>query len=644
MELRIDAPDASGVGEVLARGPNVMMGYWRAGAGAPEVDEALTAEVLEDGWLRTGDLGRLDAEGRLTLCGRKKDLILSADGHNVYPDDVEELYRSDDLVKELSVVGLPDPVAEGGERAERVAMLVVPAWHGRDPATVQRLLEAHVREVSARLPLHQRVKVWHVTDAELPRTSTRKVKRDWVAGELARLEAEARRGARLREGGREARGDAWLLDLLAEVARRPRSELAPVHAARRPGLRLAHADGAGRGAGGGGRAGRGDRAPPVLRDGGGTGPRGGERSRRAGAARRRAGEPGRRGPPARRELMVPASLAAVGRTLLGLGQRALYRDVYATAVHGKAFVPHDRNFLVVANHQSHLDMGLVKVALGEEGQKLVALAAADYFFDTPLKRAYFENFTNLIPLDRAGSVRRSLRAAVAALRQGQHLLIFPEGTRSRGGEMAAFKPTAGYLALHCGVDTLPVYLYGTHEALPPGGLLPRTAKLEVRIGQPVLVEELRAADGVPPQGRGAQGGDPDRRGRGARPGGAAGRPRARGRRRGGRRGRGGTDVRLLVTGGTGFLGSALVPLLAGAGHEVRRAGPRRGRRRARAGGRAGARLAGGPGGGPRRRWRGWRPSSTWRGRSPSTRATRRRSTGSTCSARGRCWRRRTPPA
>ncbi|HEX8910630.1 MAG TPA: AMP-binding protein, partial [Anaeromyxobacteraceae bacterium] len=188
VELRVEAPDASGVGEVLARGPNVMAGYWKAGSARPEIDAALTSEVLEDGWLRTGDLGRLDAEGRLVLVGRKKDVIIDADGKNVHPDEVEERYRSDDLVKELSVVGL------GDGSAEKVAMLVVPNWAGRDRAEVRRRLEEHVRRVSASLPFHQRVKVWHLTEVELPKTSTRKVKRAWVAGELRRLEA-AQQGA-----------------------------------------------------------------------------------------------------------------------------------------------------------------------------------------------------------------------------------------------------------------------------------------------------------------------------------------------------------------------------------------------------------------------------------------------------------------
>jgi len=82
--------------------------------------------------------------------------------------------------------------------------------------------------------------------------------------------------------------------------------------------------------------------------------------------------------------------------------------------------------------------------------------------------------------------------ATEALRRGYNLLIFPEGTRSRDGRMASFKPTAGYLALQCQVDTLPVYLVGTHDALPPGRGLPRREKLRVLIGQPIRIADLRA--------------------------------------------------------------------------------------------------------------------------------------------------------
>src|SRR5207302_6979935 len=98
VELKIEQPDAEGVGEVLARGPNVMAGYLD--------DSEATAEVLSDGWLRTGDLGKVSDDGHLALVGRKKDVILDASGKNVYPDELEELYARTDLIQELSIVGL----------------------------------------------------------------------------------------------------------------------------------------------------------------------------------------------------------------------------------------------------------------------------------------------------------------------------------------------------------------------------------------------------------------------------------------------------------------------------------------------------------------------------------------------------------
>jgi long-chain acyl-CoA synthetase len=79
-------------------------------------------------------------------------------------------------------------------------------------------------------------------------------------------------------------------------------------------------------------------------------------------------------------------------------------------------------------------MGLTKMALGEAGKDMVALAAADYFFDTKYKRAVMENFTNLVPMERTGSLRQSLRHASSFLDRGYNALIFPEGTRSMTGD------------------------------------------------------------------------------------------------------------------------------------------------------------------------------------------------------------------
>src|SRR5436853_5009136 len=110
VEVRIAEPDMSGVGEVIARGPNVMLGYFG--------NEEATREALVDRWLYTGDLGRIDDEGNLYLVGRSKDIIVDTNGKNVYPDEVEEVYQASPYIKELSVFGLPDGIGEEGACTE----------------------------------------------------------------------------------------------------------------------------------------------------------------------------------------------------------------------------------------------------------------------------------------------------------------------------------------------------------------------------------------------------------------------------------------------------------------------------------------------------------------------------------------------
>jgi 1-acyl-sn-glycerol-3-phosphate acyltransferase len=109
---------------------------------------------------------------------------------------------------------------------------------------------------------------------------------------------------------------------------------------------------------------------------------------------------------------------------------------------------------------------------------------------------YFENFTNLVPMERHGSLRESLRLAGEVIRDGYILLIFPEGTRSETGVMSDFKPSLGYLAMtnKCGI--LPMYLAGTHEAMPKGRFLPkRGERVAAYVGPFVSYEDVLALAG-----------------------------------------------------------------------------------------------------------------------------------------------------
>ena len=166
-------------GEILVKGPNVFRGYWH--------DEPATAAALSpDGWYRTGDIGRFDADGRLILMGRNKDIIVLPNGFNVYPEDIENALR---------VAGIRDSVVVETRPGRIEAVVLAPGSHGlpqggdvpaavasaEDPVLVRDRIEANIKAANQRLAVHQRVAGWRLwPDADFPRTHTLKVKRDLI--------------------------------------------------------------------------------------------------------------------------------------------------------------------------------------------------------------------------------------------------------------------------------------------------------------------------------------------------------------------------------------------------------------------------------------------------------------------------------
>jgi long-chain acyl-CoA synthetase len=468
VELRIDGADATGVGEVVARGPNVMIGY---------TDESATRSTIDaEGWLHTGDLGRLDRRGRLEIVGRLKDVVISPTGENVYPDDVERRLGEVAHVAELAMVG----VDTGG--AERLACLAVPARDDAiDPAARAERARESLRAAIARLPLAQRPAIVELTDDALPRTATRKVKRDEVREVVARRIAA--RAARADDAGGDAsevrraiarvrgvplervtrhatlRGelgfDSLLLTELLDALEAAAPGTGEVDAQRLQACVTV------------------DDVETLLRRDGGHPP-----------ALPRPSVPGAPVP-------WPEPVQEIGRALVGKLQDVFYGDVMSARVSGRAHIPHNRNVVVVANHASHLDMGLVRHALGTYGEDIVSLAAHDYFFAGGLRRALFENLTNLRPLERTATLRQALRQAGEVVERGKTLLVFPEGTRSTTGEVGEFKPLVGHLALAHGVDLLPVFVGGTRAAMPKGARMPMGREIIARIGPALTVADLR---------------------------------------------------------------------------------------------------------------------------------------------------------
>jgi long-chain acyl-CoA synthetase len=492
VEVQIDSPDASGVGEVLARGRNLMLGYWQ--------DEEATRQAIRDGWFHTGDLGRFDEQGNLYIVGRSKEVIIDSNGKNIYPDEIEELYRGDPHIKELSVVGLPD----AGSGAEQVACAVVPNLE-HDPALgraeVVSKIEEHFRAVSSGLPFWKRVKSLELWDGDLPKTAKRSIKRREIVAEMQR---RAHKGeAADRPSPRAEAGNAWFLDIVAAATGKPRAEL---HLGTRvsalgfdslaynelfEGLEAA-----------------GISLPPQIDFTAAPDLAGLLALVTRGQTAAARGGTGRRSPSSQPleevmgedDIRVPRTLAELGKRGIGLAQKLFYQQVLDTQVEGALHIPSHTHFLVAANHCSHLDMGAIKIALGEAGKGLASLAAADYFFSDRWRRAYFGNFTNLVPMERVGSIRKSMDIAERVLRQGRSLVVFPEGTRSTTGQMAEFLPSLGYLALKAGSGILPAHVAGSFQALPKGGTIPRTRSLRVRFGPFLSPQFLHSStEGLPQQ-------------------------------------------------------------------------------------------------------------------------------------------------
>jgi long-chain acyl-CoA synthetase len=479
VEVRISDPDAAGIGEVIARGPNVMLGYY--------LNEQATQSAVIGRWLHTGDLGRIDESGNLYLVGRSKEIIVDTNGKNVYPDEIEETYKDSPYIKELGVVGLPDGIGE------KVACLVVPDYDSDislQREEVHRRVENHFREISSTLPFYKRVKALYFTEAELPRTGTRKVKRREVVRLIQSLEESKRAGITEKTAPREQHHDAdWLLGLVSQVSARPRAQVSLDSRLAELGfdslmfVELATAIEAAGGA---------IVSPDTLNEVVDVRElysvvRRRETATAKRAAEARADEDARQ---ADKEIYVPSFVRALGNRGIDVVQRRFYENILRAHVEGQSNIPTHTNFIAATNHASHLDTGLIKYALGEYGRDMVALAAADYFFDNKYKRAYMNNFTNVVPIERSGSLRQSLRHARSFLERGYTALIFPEGTRSMTGEITDFKSGFAYLALNTRTGILPAYLWGTYEAFPKGSTVLKGREVGARIGRFLPIEEL----------------------------------------------------------------------------------------------------------------------------------------------------------
>ena len=166
MEVRVDSPDPQNIpGEILCRGANVMLGYYKN----PEA----TAQALDaDGWLHTGDLGLMDAEGNVTIKGRSKNMLLGTSGQNIYPEEIEDKLNNMPYVAESIVV----------QQNERLVGLVYPDFddafaHGLTIEDIERVMEENRVALNAELPAYSQLQKMKVYPEEFEKTPKKSIKR-----------------------------------------------------------------------------------------------------------------------------------------------------------------------------------------------------------------------------------------------------------------------------------------------------------------------------------------------------------------------------------------------------------------------------------------------------------------------------------
>ena len=174
MEYKIDNPNEDGIGEILARGDSVMLGYYK--------DEEETNKVLKDGWFHTGDLGKIDKDGFLFITGRCKSVIVTKNGKNIYPEELEYYLGQNQFISEGIVIGAYD----SKEDDTIITASVFPNideikehFNISNPSKeeIEKIINSQVQEINKKFPNYKHIKSIHIRDTEFEKTTTKKIKR-----------------------------------------------------------------------------------------------------------------------------------------------------------------------------------------------------------------------------------------------------------------------------------------------------------------------------------------------------------------------------------------------------------------------------------------------------------------------------------
>lgn len=430
-------------GEVCAKGPNIMQGYYNR-------PEETAAVIDKDGFLHTGDLGRIDKEGRIYITGRCKEIIVLSNGKNVQPNEIEyKLEKYPDYVKEAAIV----------QDGDLLRAIIVPQenWAGNltDDEVEEMLKRQVIEPYNLTVTNYKKVMSIFVYRGELPRTKLEKLQRFKLKDIIANAKVEEKKEAAIQEPTLEEYNiikryietekhidikatdhieTDLAFDSLDMVALQGFIEASfgtKINASSMPGYRniLAMSE------------------------------------HIADSKTRMEVEDvdwGKFLNSSSSHLDLPSSSSMI--TLLSVFTRTILKAYNRLDIKGQENIPAKGPFIIAPNHQSFADGPAVTAGLDSDTLHNTYFYATEEHVQSKWRKS-FARHNNIILMKRAG-LRDSILSLAEVLKQGKNIIIFPEGARTRDGRLGDFKKTFAILSRELNVPIVPVCITGAYEAWP----------------------------------------------------------------------------------------------------------------------------------------------------------------------------------
>jgi long-chain acyl-CoA synthetase len=491
--VQIVNPDAEGIGEVAVRGPNVMKGY--------DDNPEATGEAIRDGWFYTGDLGYLDQEGYLFLTGRSKELIVTAGGKNIYPEELEKEYQTSPAIAEICLMN-GDLIEQGREGIHAIILPDFEFLKTQKLLDVPQHLKYELTRIGMTLPPYKRITGISLVKDPLPRTRLGKIKRHKV---LALLETEPEH-----EEENLSSSEMEQTVLATETARRVVTTLTTLLPKTKP-IRLDdHLDL--------------DLGLDSLR-----------RVELIASLEQQFGrlpdsiatevitvkdliekinqsvkEPTEETAPSvqswqnliaappppdltTRLLQTPSRVRRLVEAITRVTLWVICRFALRLKVSGLDHLPRQGPFVLASNHVSHIDPFVILISVPVTVFEQIFTLGWEPYFRGWIGR-FFAWIGHVIRIGPDTSLVTVLQTSATGLRHGKSLLIFPEGERSLDGRLLEFRKGIGILACELTVPVVPAWIEGTYQVLPVGARWPRLHSVALQIGKPFSITEDQIED------------------------------------------------------------------------------------------------------------------------------------------------------